>query len=397
MPWLETHVMDQRIEFVVRAGQEAVNLSALCREYGVSRKTGYKWLDRFRRSGSLTGLADRSRRPHGSPWQTAAAIEARVEALRRAHGWSGGKLQLLLASEGVVVSRRTIDRIIRRRGLIAPEDRPQTAWRRFERQRPNELWQMDFKGQYPCRGGACFPLTVLDDHSRYAIGLEALRGTTGGPVQRRLVRCFQRYGLPEAMLIDHGTPWFGTTNGHGLTRLAVFLIQQGIELIYSGVGHPQTQGKIERLHRTLNRSLRLWGVPRELAGFQRRFERFRHEYNEVRPHESIDMAVPASRYRPSPRRYQPRPTPWDYPAGADVRRITGWGAVRHRGESHFVCEALVGEWVQCQEFAGKLLVTFRQMHIREIDLKTGRTVPLIRPASEDKVSPMSCLNPSPMS
>lgn len=378
MPWLETNVREQRIQFVIDASKPSANFSAVCRQYGVSRRTGYRWIERYQATGSLTALAERSRRPHQSPRRTAAAITARIVALRREYGWAGRKLQVLLADEGVHRSTATIDRIIRREGLVDPRQSHRPALTRFERAAPNELWQMDFKGQYPTVGEqSCFPLSVLDDHSRYAVGLFAMPSTTAGPVQTALIRCFKRSGVPVAMLIDHGTPWWSTSNGHGLTALSVSLIAQGIDLIYSGVRHPQTQGKVERFHRTLGERLRQWGVPATLRGFGRALERFRLEYNDVRPHEATGLRPPATRYRVSPRAYVARPAAWDYPVGLDVRRVDHAGCVNKDGMRHFVCHALAAQWVGCQQVDQRLLVRYRHLYVREINLRTRHSRPLI--------------------
>jgi transposase InsO family protein len=378
MPWLETDVSEQRMQFVIEATAPGANVSAVCRKYGVSRRTGYRWIGRYQAAGSLTALAERSRRPHESPQRTTAAATARIVALRRHYGWAGRKLQVLLAEEGVPSSTATIDRIIRREGLVNPADSHRPALTRFERTSPNELWQMDFKGQYPTAGAtSCFPLSVLDDHSRYAVGLFALTSTRGGPVQAALVRCFQRSGVPLAMLIDHGTPWWSTANGHGLTALSVALITQGITLIYSGVRHPQTQGKVERFHRTLGARLRQWGVPTTVRGFRHALERFRVEYNEVRPHEANDLRPPASCYRASPRAYVARPAAWDYPPGLEVRRVDHTGSIRIGSGRHFVCHALAAHWVAYQQIDHRLLVRYRHLYVREIDLRTRHSRPVI--------------------
>lgn len=378
MPWLETDVREQRMQFVMAAVQPGAPMSALCREWGISRKTGYKWVARYRAAASLGGLVEHSRRPHGSPTRLAAAVTARVVALRHQYGWAGRKLQRLLAAEGLTVSSATIDRVIAREGLTDPDEAHRPAARRFERAQPNELWQVDFKGQYPLGVPPwCFPLSVLDDHSRYALGLVALRGTEGGPVHAALVRCFQQYGVPQAILVDHGVPWWAPANGYGLTRLAVAILKQGIELIYSGVGHPQTQGKVERFHRTLGRRLRQWGLPRTLRGFAAAFGRFRVEYNDLRPHEALGLPPPRTRYQPSPRRYQPAPAPWEYPPESHVARVDGAGCLSHRGRRYFVSQTLAGEWIGVQSFDDRLLVTFRHMLIREIQLRSGRTRPLL--------------------
>jgi transposase InsO family protein len=397
MPWLETDVREQRMQFVVEATRAEANISALCRTYGVSRKTGYVWLQRYQAARSLTGLVERSRRPAVSPRRTATTTTARIIALRQAFGWAGRKLQCLLAAEGVVVSTATIDREIRRAGLVDPGASHPPALKRFERAAPNELWQMDFKGQYPVEAGQwCYPLSVLDDHSRYAIGLFAMRGTAGGPVHAALRGCFERYGVPAAMLVDHGIPWWAASNGHGLTTLAVALINQGIDLIYSGVQHPQTQGKVERFHRTLGQRLRQWGVPQVFAGFPGILDRFRTEYNEVRPHEATALVPPATRYTPSPRPYQSQPPGWDYPTGLEVRRVDHAGCISEGGRRLFVCGALTGQWVGVQRFAEQLLVRYRHLYIREIDLPTGqsrailaRTDPAAAKPAEINVLPMS--------
>ncbi len=383
MPWKETDVGSERIEFVVRALTESGNFSALCREFGVSRKTGYKWLRRFEEVGSLSRLAEHSRRPHHSPARTPEAIELRVEALRRRYGWGSKKLQCLLAEDGLHLPRITIDRILKRRGLVSRERAAKPASQRFERPQPNELWQMDFKGEYRRQGRPwVYPLSLLDDHSRYCLGLYALQHPDHDSVQSQLIRTFERYGIPEAMLADHGTPWWSTTNGHGLTRLSVFLIRQDIRLIYSGIGHPQTQGKVERFHRTLGESVERRRGLTSLQAYQRAFDGFRREYNEVRPHEALGMERPAMRYRPSRRAYRPQPPEWEYPPGAHVRRLTAAGLLCYASSQYFVCEALAKQWVWCRRFENRLLVTYRSLQIREIDLETGRTTAVVRPVGD---------------
>lgn len=373
MPWRETHVREQRIAFVAAAQRPGANRRALCREFGICPQTGYKWLARMTAEGLVCGATDRSRRPHRSPQRIDPAIERAVVAARQQYGWAGRKLRGVLAQDGVSCSTATIDRIIRRQGLTDPDARARPALQRFEAPAPNALWQMDFKGQYPLRDGWGFPLSILDDHSRFAVGLAALAGTAGRPVEEVLRRCFATYGVPDAFLLDHGVPWWSTPNRHGLTQLTVFLLEQDIRLIYSGFGHPQTQGKVERFHRTLGRRLRQWGVPDTRSALGRALTRFRTEYNTVRPHEALGDRTPASCYEPSRRAFRDEPVPWRYPADHQILRVNAGGAIRFDRRLFYVSDALALRDVGCQLIADRVLVTFRQYPVRELDLRRGRT------------------------
>jgi transposase InsO family protein len=380
MPWLETDVRDQRIRFVVAASHPTANVTDTCRAFGISRKTGYKWLGRQATASSVSELADQSRRPQHSPTRTSARITRRVVALRHAYGWGGEKLVALLAAEGIPIAARTIDRIIAREGLTRPDVAPAAARRRFTRAAPNELWQMDAKGHYPLGPGRrCHPLSIVDDHSRFAVGLYALATLQAAPVRTALIECFERYGVPLAMLMDHGTPWWATRNAAGLSTLSVFLMKQGIRVTHGRVRHPQTQGKVERFHRTLGERVRWWGVPTDLAGFARAFADFRDEYNQVRPHEALGQEPPALHFCRSARAYVATPPSWEYPTGSDVYRVDDNAMISYGGRRYFIGEALIGESVACTRLAERVLVTFRHMWVRELELRTGRTRTLLRP------------------
>jgi transposase InsO family protein len=381
MPWLETDVRDQRIEFVKGVREPGAKMARVCRAFRISRKTGYKWLGRDAAGHSVAALADRSRRPFRSPQRTADVVTDRVIALRAEYGWGGDKLGPLLDAEGVAIAPRTIDRIIQREGLTRPDAAPAPALGRFERSAPNELWQMDAKGHYPLHPrGQCHPLSILDDHSRYAVGLVALPRLDTVGVRTALIRCFERYGVPTAMLMDHGVPWWNAANASGLTTLSVFLLNQDIRLLFGRVRHPQTQGKVERFHRTLGERLRWWGVPTHLRGFTRAFATFRDEYNEVRPHEALQMRPPASRFAPSGRAYASTPRRWEYPDGSDIRRVNANGAISYGVHRFFISEALAGEEVACTAIARRVLVTYRQMYVRELHPRSGRSVSLLQAA-----------------
>src|SRR5262245_12917951 len=368
MSWGVKDVKGQRISFVLRALSKKENFSKLCREFQISRPTGYKWLRRYEASPELSKLDEQSRRPVHSPNRTSAKIEGRVIQLRQETGWGAKKLQTVLARDQQIrIGRMTVNRILARNGLLREEDRHAPAIRRFEMSAPNQLWQMDHKGPLPMGKTQCHPLSVLDDHSRFLIGLQAMSSPQLEPTQRSLIAMFETYGLPEAMLMDHGTVWWNPTNGHGLTRLSVMLIRQGIVLRYSGVGHPQTQGKVEKWHDTLRRAVRHHGTtPDDLNGWSELLARIRQTYNHVRPHEAIAMQVPAQRYRPSARCYQPRPREWHYPRGSFVKRVDCDGRIHIFGRDRFISEALVGERVRVDRLGRIALISYRHMYIREI-------------------------------
>jgi transposase InsO family protein len=370
--------MQQRVEFVIRARSGKKAMSELCREYGVSRPTGYLWLRRYEEKGSLLGLEERSRRPHNSPGRTKRALEELVLGLRDKTGWGASKLQEVLRNQQVELGRATVHRILVREGRVGGERRSlKKASKRFARAQCNELAQMDFKGEYQLtRKQKCYPLSLLDDCSRYLHGLWPLTSTGGAGVYRCLEGYFQQQGVPQAILMDHGTPWFSTQNQHGLTWVAVWLIKQGVILKYSGIGHPQTQGKVERFHQTLKARTKHRGAPATMSEWLVWAEEFRREYNHERPHESLNMKTPAEVYRAENLRpYQQHPREWEYDGGT-VKTLDAYGMLYYRGGSYFVSEALGHERVRIDQLDDKLVVTFRHLTIREIDLCTSRSIPV---------------------
>ena len=379
MPWLETDVRDQRIQFVLTVRRGAT-VSEACRAFGISRTTGHKWLRREADAGSVAVLTDRSCRPHHSPQRASPALLKRLGELRAHFGWGGAKLAPLLAAEGHRLHPRTIDRWIQREGWTRPDCAPAPALHRFTHAAPNDLWQMDAKGAYPLADRQrCHTLSILDDHSRFVVGLTPLLRLQTGAVRAALIRSFEGYGVPAAMLMDHGAPWWSTQGPAGLTRLVVFLLKQGIRVVFSAVRHPQTQGKVERFHRTLAERLRWVGVPTTLGGFRRTLRWFREEYNELRPHAALGLTPPAAHFTPSARLYRPTPRPWIYPDGLEIRRVQLHGHIRVAGETFFVSEALAGEDVACVPFTDRILVTYRHMYVRELHPRRHHSVPLMQP------------------
>jgi transposase InsO family protein len=371
--------MDQRVEFVLRARQGEETMAALCREYEISRPTGYLWLHRYQSAGSVKGLAEHSRRPLHFPRQTGEKIAAAVLAVRDEKGWGGAKIAKVLERRGLQVSAVTAQRILKRAGRVVKPAVDKTS-QRFAREQCNELAQMDFKGEYTLAEEKCYPLSLLDDCSRYLHGLWPLRSTAGEGVKQSLEGYFRESGVPLSILMDHGTPWFSTRNVHGLTWLAVWLLKQGVILRYSGVGHPQTQGKVERFHQTLKTRTRHRGAPTTLGEWERWAAAFRHEYNYERPHEALQMKTPGEVYQAvNLRPYQEQPPEWEY-SGSTVKRLDTQGLLYYRSQTYFVSEALATERVRVDELDGKLLVTFRHMTVREIEVRSGKSTAVLLPA-----------------
>lgn len=379
MTWKVTNVVSQRIEFVARLISKRESVSELCEEYGISRQTGHLWLKRYREAGTFAALEDRSHAPIHVWNRSQRRIEELVVQLRREDGWAGRKIQQILEREhGIRISARTVDRILKREGCIDNEHLNRPALKRFQREKPNQLWQMDFKGQYRTEDGFCYPLTILDDHSRYVLSLKALKGTRSEGVRDSLIQAFQTYGLPDQMLADHGTPWWNVNSTDGsLTQIGVMLIKQGVKLSHGGIGHPQTQGKVERFHRTLARSLKYRGEPRRFEDWQASLDRIRESYNNRRPHEALNLDVPAQHYLLSSRAFQIQPPECNYPALWTVAQLNGSGNLRYGRRQYFVSKALRDEQVAFRKVETKLLVRFRHIYIREIDLERAETYALL--------------------
>lgn len=373
MPWQEVSTMSLRKEFVMLASQESANISELCRRFGISRKTAYKWLGRFGEAGN-EGLQDRSRRPHKSNNRTPEPVEQLALSMRDAHpAWGGRKIKRRLQDLGheALPSVSTLTEILRRNGrLDAAEAAKHTAWQRFEHDAPNRLWQMDFKGHFAIDDGRCHPLTVLDDHSRYSLSLEACANQQGDTVQTKLTGAFRHYGLPERMTMDNGSPW-GSDAEHPYTPLTVWLIRLGIRVSHSRPYHPQTQGKDERFHRTLDVEVLKGAVFHDLDHCQQRFDEWRAVYNLERPHEAIGMAVPASRYRPSARGFPETLPAIEYGPGDIVRKVQAKGEIHYRGLVFKVGKAFRGYPIALRPASedGSMQVYFCQQRIAQIDLR----------------------------
>jgi transposase InsO family protein len=378
MPWREVSIVEQRREFVRFALQEGANRRELCRQFGISPQTAYKWLERFAQGEGR--LADRSRRPHTSPGRCDGLIEALALEVRDAHpAWGARKIARCLAREGhAVPAVSTVHAILRRHGrVVPPAGVPGQPYKRFEKEAPNLLWQMDFKGHMPLADGAsCHPLTMVDDHSRFALCLAACADEQGRTVQTHLEATFRRYGLPEAMFVDNGGPW-GFTLAEPWTRLCVWLLKLGVGVIHSRPYHPQSRGKNERFHRTLKSEVFAFERFRDLAAVQRALDRWRAIYNLERPHEGIGLEVPASRYRPSQRAMPDRLPQIEYDDHEITRAVSTTKAyVSFKGRLWKVPQAFCGERLAIRQLSidGRYGVFFAARQIATIDLTNNQTV-----------------------
>jgi len=373
MPFREVSRMDVKLEFVMLASVEGANVRRLCRRFAISPTTGYKWLERWQ-TGGMTGLQEKSRRPQHSPLRSVSATEDAVLSVRAEHpAWGGRKIARRLTDLGHegVPAPSTVTAILKRHGIeLGTFGGGQSGFTRFERTRPNELWQMDFKGHVALHAGRLHPLTVLDDHSRFSVVLAACANERTETVQQQLIIAFGRYGLPERLITDNGSPW-GDGPGSPFTPLGVWLIEHGIRISHSRPYHPQTMGKDERFHRSLKAEV-LSGPPfADLAAAERAFERWRSVYNTQRPHEALELAVPASRYQPSPRGYVETIAPFEYAPGDIVRRVQQGGHVSFLGHDVKLPKAFRGKTVAFRPTIqdGVFDIAFRTQMIATIDIR----------------------------
>lgn len=374
MPWREVSLMDQRREFILLFQQADVNRRELCRRFGVSPKTAYKWLARAKPEGK-DWAQDRSRRPRVSPARSTAQVETAVLEIRDTHPvWGARKIRRCLEGRHKSIpAASTVHAILARHDRIPPPAQP-PQFTRFEHPAPNDVWQMDFKGRFPLGDRQiCHPLTMVDDHSRYALCLQACSNEQAETVRQHLERTFRRYGLPSAFLVDNGVPW-GTCSPVRWTRLRVWLLKLGVEVIYARPYHPQTKGKNERFHRTLKAEVLSMRTFRTSSELQKAFDRWRHVYNNERPHQSLGQNVPASRYRPSPRSLPSKLHEPEYEEGTIVRRASAQKANFRFGKRRWHApEAFGGELLAIRPLNtdGQFGVFFGAHQIVSIDIRNG--------------------------
>lgn len=356
MPWQERTPMDLRRRFIEDWLTAAWTMTELCGTFGVSRKTGYQLVKRFTTEG-WAGLAERSRRPHRTRPALPPALVARIVALRRRFpDWGARKLLGRLASlepQTAWPSRSAIDRVLHQVHLIPPS-RPRRARSGLVRRRlrradaANDVWTVDFKGDFRLGSGhRCYPLTLRDLATRYTLRCDALSAPDGRETRRRFDWAFAAFGLPLCIRSDNGEPFAGPGLA-GLSQLNIWWMRLGITVEQIAPGRPQQNGSHEQFHRVLKaRTLQPPAASHRQQ--QRRFEAFRHEYNEVRPHAALHDTVPGAHYQPSPRRYCRQLPPLDYPGHWEPRRVGANGRIAFAGASIFLSRALADEWVALEE------------------------------------------------
>ena len=373
MPWKEETSMSLKTRFIKRALTKKEPFSQLCTEFNISRKTGYQLLNRYESEG-LKGLAPRSRRPHTSPLKTDPGLEEKILRVRDDNPtWGARKIKRYLHNEGyhTLPSPSTITNILKRHGMISIEESlKRQALIRFEREAPNELWQMDFKGHFQLLSRQrCYPLTIVDDHSRFSLAIRACQNEQARSVKTQLTGIFKRYGIPQQINVDNGQPW-GSSCLTPYTHLAVWLMRLGIKVTHSRPRHPQTNVNCERFHRTLKQDLILRQPIRNYAHAQTLFTRWREHYNYKRPHEAIDFDVPATRYKKSQHSMPKQLMPIEYPVGVILRKVRGNGQISYRNQNYLVGEAFKGHYVRILENPDEASfdILFNQFKVYSYDL-----------------------------
>lgn len=383
MPWRETCAMDERMRFIVEYERGEAEMAAVCRAHGISRKTGYKWLGRYR-EGGMVALAERSRAPRRRPGMTEPAVEERILAARGAHPtWGPRKLIAWLKRrepEQALPAASTAGELLRRAGLIVPRRRRARATSTGGGPlgacvEANVVWCADFKGQFQTQDGTwCYPLTISDAASRYLLRAQIVPGLDGARIQPLFEAAFREFGLPTAIRTDNGPP-FASTGLGGLSALAIWWIELGIRPDRGRPGHPQDNGRHERMHRTLKADAASPPAATPRAQ-QDRLDHFRREYNDERPHEALGQRPPADLYTPSPRAYPTRLTPPEYPHADLVKRVRTNGTIRWHGREVYIAAPLAGHPIGLTNLGNhQWALAFGPLMVGTLDEATSRVIP----------------------
>ncbi len=371
MPWKESCKRMLRIEFVEAVLNGNMTKSEACRQYGISRPTGDKWIARYLNGESLN---DRSRRPFKTANRIPKETEDFLVAYRKKYPAIGAvKIRRMLENEGQtnLPSASTINAVFKRNGLITREASLNAdPCHHFEKKTPNEMWQADFKGHFKMLNGQrCHPLNIIDDCTRFNICCDPKLDETLESIRPTIELVFKEYGLPRIFLCDNGNPW-GVSQSTGFTKFEVWLMDLGILTIHGRWRHPQTQGKEERFNGSLKREHLRFVTISNLEDAERELAAYREFYNHKRPHHALDLDTPASRYKPSERRYPETIESWVYPSEYELRSIKETGYFTYKGQGYFLSEAMGGKTVGIRESSHSRCITlhYRQFKIAKIDL-----------------------------
>ncbi len=383
MPWTETQVVDQRTDFVLRAVRDVEDFGELCREFGVSRKTGYKWKQRFLQEG-LEGLNDQSRRPHTNPSGLSEAMVCQIVKLKMAHpSWGASKLRAVMMRTiplAELPAEISFKRVLAKAGLVERRRpvRSEQAGRLqtpAQAERPNQVWTIDFKGWWYTRDRDRFePLTIRDSFSRYVLCAQSLESARTETVREQMIRVFDRHGLPEVIRSDNGAPFAACNSPLGLSRLSAWWLTLGINLDRIAPGRPDQNGAHERMHRDLAREVEVRAAE-DVIQQQAALDVWRKTYNEERPHAALGMRVPREFYEPSPRKFDARPIELSYPSSCLIRKVKPSGCVKIHRNLIRVSQALGGYEVGLEPItAERLTVWFCRLPLGEIDLTSQKFV-----------------------
>ena len=374
MPWKDKTVEDLRKEFVLSA-ERTNNFSSLCREFGITRKTGYKWLERYKKGNRLT---DKSRRPGTIANKTPYEIEKLITDLRNDNpGWGAKTIKRVLENQGNenIPCVKTVNNILNRYGYISEEESlKHQPYQRFERDKCNEMWQTDFKGAFLTSDGKyCYPLDILDDHSRFLIKIKPYLNTEN-VVKSTFKAAFKEYGMPKSILSDNGGQFAGFR--HGFTQFEKWLMNLDILPIHGRIKHPQTQGKIERFHRTLNNELLKHTKFNDINDADEKLQSWRDKYNNIRPHEALDMKCPSEVYVPSERIYRDEISKYEYGGQYHVIKVNSWGYVRFDRWQVYLSETMINEYIEFRPnpHGDSFVACYRNFKIAEFDTSTGKLI-----------------------
>ena len=374
MPWECKTVEDQRREFA-QAAMYCKNFSALCREFGITRRTGLKRKERYTACQPLT---DRSRKPHTTPTRTPEEVELLILAVRAENpGWGAKTIHRVLERRGCqnLPCVKTVNNILHRYGCISSEEsQKRQPYTSFEKERCNVMWQTDFKGEFRMKdNNYCYPLTILDDHSRYSLRI-APRLSTANVVIPVFTEVFQQYGMPDSILSDNGAQFAGFRKGY--TQFEKWLIDLDILPIHGRIKHPQTQGKIERFHRTMKHELLNHTEIADIEDAQTKFRLWQDKYNNLRPHEALGMKTPGEVYEPSQRQYESKVKEFEYGGEHHVLKVNSWGYVRFNGWQVYLSETMANQYIEFRTSSdGETFVAcYRNFKIAEFDTEDGQLI-----------------------